>query len=314
MANRIAHLLRLFFACGLGIMVAFALAGLDSCKKTPPAKVVLTPLQNLVNTDTTLSLFHRMLVQADETALLNDNTVTLLLPTNAAFRSAGYTEIIIDSLSNYIANNLIQYLFITSHINPDSSTYQGYPTVDGYNVFGMTDSTHHIWFNGSMVTGKDSMVGNALVYRLSSVLQGPADSLNDLLSADSTLSFFAEAFQRTNLFDSLLLTGNFTILAPNNNAFINAGYDSIGAIDSANYDSLISLLEFHIVPGFYFTNTLMGLSTIPTYSNGSIAVSVQNGILRFTGGNPVPANLLLGNQTAGNNIIVHRIDQVLSPP
>lgn len=293
--------------------MAFAF-GLNGCKKSAPAKVVLTPLQNLINTDTTLSLFHQMLLQANETGLLNDNSVTLLLPTNAAFRSAGYTNVTIDSLSNYIADNLIRYLFITSRINPDSSTYNGYPTLAGYTVYGMTDSNQHILFNASQVTGKDSVVGNALVYRLSSPLQVPVDSLNDLLGADTNLTFLAEAFRRTNLFDSLLITGNYTLLAPVNNAFINAGYDSIGAIDSANINSLISLLEYHVAPGLYFTNTLAGLSAIPTLSNGSVTVSVQNGILHFSGGsNPVPATWLYGNQTAGNTIIVHRIDQVLSP-
>jgi uncharacterized surface protein with fasciclin (FAS1) repeats len=293
--------------------MAFAF-GLDGCKKSTPAKVVLTPLQNLINTDTTLTLFHQMLLQANEAGLLNDNTVTLLLPTNAAFRSAGYTNIIIDSLPSYISDNLIRYLFITSHINPDSSAYNGYPTLTGYNVYGMTDSTHHIWFNASQVSGKDSVVGNTLVYRLTTPLQVPFDSLTDLLGADSNLTFLAEAFRRTNLFDSLLITGNYTLLAPVNNAFINAGYDSIGAIDSANINSLISLLEYHVIPGLYFTNTLTGLSAIPTLSNGSVTVSVQNGILHFSGGsNPVPATWLYGNQTAGNTIIVHRIDQVLSP-
>jgi uncharacterized surface protein with fasciclin (FAS1) repeats len=314
MENRIAHLLKLCFVCGIGILMAFVLFGVPGCKKTPPAKVVLTPLQSFINSDTSLTLFHKLLLQANETGLLNDNPVTLLLPTNAAFRSAGYTDIVIDSLPNYIADNLVRYLFITSHINPDSSAYAGYATLTGYDVYGMTDSTNHIWFNGSEVTGKDSVVGSALVYRLSTPLQGPVDSLNDLLSADSNLTFLTEAFRRTNLFDSLLLAGNYTVLAPVNNAFINAGYDSIGAIDSANINSLISLLEYHIVPGLYFTNTLMGLSAVPTYSNGSVTVSVQNGILHFSGGtNPVPATWLYGNQTSGNTIIVHRIDQVLSP-
>ncbi len=154
MENRIARLLKQGLFCGVVILTTFALLGTPGCKKTPPAKIVLTPLQNLINTDTTLTLFHKLLLQANEAGLLNDNPVTLLVPTNAAFRAAGYTEIVIDSLPNYMADNLIRYGFITSRINPDSSAYAGYPTLTTYNVYGMTDSTNHIWFNGSPVNGK----------------------------------------------------------------------------------------------------------------------------------------------------------------
>ena len=51
-------------------------------------------------------------------------------------------------------------------------------------------------------------------------MTAPGDSLNVLLEGDSTLSFLSEVFLRTNLYDSLLTSGNFTLLAPNNTAFI----------------------------------------------------------------------------------------------
>src|SRR5258708_27852942 len=143
------------------------------------------------------------------------------------------------------------------------------------------------------------MAGKALVYRLSAILKTPADSLNHLLSADTSLSFLAEVFRRTNLYDSLLLSGNFTILAPVNSAFINAGYDSVGAIDSADLGSLVRLAEYHTVNGLFFSNTLAGMNSLPTLEGGMVAVSVQNGFLYFTGNSSPPqAGLVRGNQLA----------------
>jgi len=298
---------------GLTAFYALVLLGAGgACKKSPAVKPVLTPLQVYVNSDTSLTLFHRMILQANESVLLGNDSVTVLIPDNAAFRSVGYTDKIIDSLSASAADNMIRYHFINSRAVPAVGPYTGFPGKTGYRVYGMKDSVQLFWFNGIRVKGSSAPVGNALVYKLATPLQGPSDSLNHLLAADSSLTFLAEAFRRTNLYYKSLLSGNYTILAPSNSAFMNAGYGSSGAIDNADSTKLVNLLKYHVVKGFYFTNTLMSVSSVPTLSGGAIAVSSQNGVIQFTGtGGPVTARLIKGNQTAGDSIIVHRIDQVL---
>jgi len=93
-----------------------------------------------------------------------------------------------------------------------------------------------------------------------------------------------------------------------------AGYDSIGAIDLADSSTLVQLVKYHTLTADWFSNTLMGLTTVSTLQGSSLTVSRQNGVLQFSGsGNATPANFLSGNQLAGNTLIVHRIDQVLSP-
>ncbi|MES1160378.1 MAG: fasciclin domain-containing protein [Bacteroidota bacterium] len=297
-----------------GFLALLFFCWLAGCNKTPaPTKNPITPLQELVNTDTTLSLFHRMVLQANEAGLLGNDSVTLLLPTNAAFRSAGYSEAIIDSLSAAFADRMVRYHFIRSRIIPDGAVYTGYSTFLGYNVYGMTDGNQVRWFNGTTVTGDSAMVGNVLVYRLSTPLASPADSLDILLGSDSTLSFMAEVLRRTNL-DSVVSSGAYTLLAPVNSAFINAGYDSVGAIDLADSATLVQLVKYHTLTGTFFTNTLMGLTTVPTLLGSSVTVSQSSGVLQFAGpGNSIPASWLSGNQPAGNAPIVQRIDQVLSP-
>jgi hypothetical protein len=53
---------------------------------------------------------------------------------------------------------------------------------------------------------------------------------------------------------------------------------------------------------------------VVTLQGGSLSVSISNGVLQFTGaGNASPANLLTGNQPAGNTFVIHKIDELLSP-
>jgi uncharacterized surface protein with fasciclin (FAS1) repeats len=281
---------------------------------TAPAKVPITPLQTLVNSDSTLSLFHRMLLQANETVLLADKEVTLLIPTNAALRQAGYSEIVIDSLGASIIDRILRFQYIPSPVMPDSGSYKAYPTLLGYNIYGMRDSAHHTLFNGITTAGDAIAIGKALVYRLNGTIQAARDSLVDLFGQDTTLSFLSEVFQRTHLYDSVLIAGNYTLLAPVNNAFRQAGYDSLGVIDSADVNSLIQLAENQVLKGSWFTNTLPVLGALPTLGGGSVTVTVSGGAYRFAGaGNTVPASWLSGNQQAGPSLVVHRIDAIILP-
>ncbi len=196
-------------------------------KSAAPLVIPITPLQTLINSDSTLSLYHRLLLQANETGLLADKSVTLLIPTNAALRAAGYSPSYIDSISASQADNLVRYHFITSAITipvADSGAYTPYASLFGPPVYGMSDGKQ-VWFNGTPAIAETASVGKAVVYRLSAPLTVAYDSLDHLLSADSSLSFFTEALVRTGL-DTLLLSGSFTLLAPVNNAFLNAGYEA----------------------------------------------------------------------------------------
>jgi uncharacterized surface protein with fasciclin (FAS1) repeats len=294
------------------LIVLLAVAG--SCRKTAaPVFNPITPLQSLINTDTSFSLYHRLLLIANESGLLADNPVTLLVPSNAAFRAAGYSESSIDSLPPSAADRVVSYHFINQIALPDSNGYVPYPTHLGFSIYGEKDTGAQVWFNGAPMSEDTIMAGKALVYRLNSILLTPSDSLSHTFAQDSTLSFTAELFRRTGL-DTALVPGLFTVLAPNNTAWRNAGVDSIGAIDSADLNTMLSLAKFHVLPGQFFSNQLAGVNNVITLQGGSLAVSVQGGVLQFKGnGNAVPANVLTANQPAANTYVIHKIDQVLSP-
>jgi uncharacterized surface protein with fasciclin (FAS1) repeats len=301
-----------------GYILGLFFLAVASCtkKETAPAPIPITPLQVLVNSDSTLSYYHRLIILANETGLLADDTVTLLIPTNSAFRAAGYTQSFIDSLQTSAAGNLVRYLFIpfrTNVPNTDSTAYTPYATLSGYSIYGMPNS-QGILFNGAQAVRDTARSGKAQVYRLNATLSAPVDSLPDYLASDTSLTFLAEAFRRTNLYDSLLLSGNYTLLAPVNSAFMNAGYDSLPAIDSADLGSLIRLLEYHVATGVRFANTLAAASPLMTIEGGTIDVTIVSGGIQFTGNNnTVPALLLQGDQMVGSRIVVQRISQLLLP-
>jgi uncharacterized surface protein with fasciclin (FAS1) repeats len=240
----------------------------------------------------------------------------LLIPTNAVLEQAGYTPAIIDSTSAYILDQMLRYDYVLSPtINPDSG-YTAFPTELGTPLYIEKDTASGFLLLNASATAISTPVpvGKASVYYLTSLVPAAADSLPTLLQSDSTLTFFATAMAITNLYDSTLLTGSYTILAPVNLAFINAGYDSLGAIDSANVETLIALVQGQIIKGFYLTNSFPIPGPVFDVLGNAVTVGQNNGVLQFSaGGNAVPVNWLSGNLISGSNIVVHKTDGILSP-
>lgn len=301
-----------------GVLAGVFLLGILSCKKAAPAKPIpITPLQGLVNSDTNLTYFHQMLIDANDVGLLKDTTASLLIPTNAVLRQAGYTPVIIDSTSAFVLDEMLRYNYVLSGTISGDSGYASYATLLGAPLYIEQDtSSGLLLLNGSATVESTPLtVGKASVYYLTSLVPLAADSLPALLQSDSTLSFFATALAITNLYDSTLLTGSYTILAPVNAAFMQAGYDSIGAIDSANVDTLMALVQGQIIKGFYFTNSFPIPGPVFDVLGNAVTVGqAGSGTLQFAAsGNSVPVNWLSGNLISGSNIVVHRTDGLLSP-
>jgi hypothetical protein len=101
------------------------------------------------------------------------------------------------------------------------------------------------------------------------------------------------------------------VLAPDNSAVLQAGFDSL-RIDTVRIDTLLQLAQNQVMKGAWFTSTFP--SKLTTLSGGSITVSFVGSTPRFAGsGNPTPVHWLSGDQVAGSGLILHHTDGVLSP-
>lgn len=297
------------FACILGILLLAVFA----CKKAkPPKPLVLQPLQTLLNTDTTLTLYHRMILLANDEVLLNDSPVVFFFLRNSVLLNAGYSEVIIDSMSSTLADRIVRYNYLPSGLTTDSSGYTANPTLLGVPLYIQKTNGNFFLNGGIIVPGQGTAVGQATVYYPDSLTPPAADSISEIIQGDTTLTLWGEVLNRTNLYDSVLINGSYTMFGPSNTAFYNAGYDSVTAIDSAGYDTILQIALNQIFAGSYFTNTFP--ATLTTLSGGGVTVSIVNGNIQFnTTGNAVPVNWLSGNQIAGPTLILHHTDGILTP-
>jgi hypothetical protein len=143
----------------IAMIGSLVLISIFACKKThtTPTKVELTPLQTLINTDTTLSLYHLMIVQANDEVLLSDAAATLFFPTNVVLEQAGYTDVIIDSMSSTLADRIVKYNYVPGAINTDSAGYTANPAKCERYRFG---PVHPSWKGDGLLFGFPGACGS----------------------------------------------------------------------------------------------------------------------------------------------------------
>ncbi len=288
-----------------------------SCSKTPviPSFNPSTPLYALVIGDTDLTLFNMAVQKAGDSVLFHSiDSITVLLPTNTALSSQGITSAVINAMPAKSLDSFVRYHYIDTATHLTAQVYSSFNSLLGPQVFGYggTDSTA-IYFNGSNALLQKLPGSNALVYKLTSPLFIPKSSITQLLNADTALTYFAEALNHAGI-NLSSITQATTILAPNNNAFINAGYATLTDIDNEDPATLNNILQYHMLSVNYFTNNFIGLTNVTVANGGTINVTFTNGDPQFTGNsNSSAASVVQGNRIASSNFILHKIDMMLMP-
>lgn len=284
-----------------------------SCKKDSVSSTASTPLQSFLSSDSSLSIFNAAISRAGETALLQQSsTITIIAPVNNAFRAAGMDLPTINAMPVATLDSMVKYCFLNGSISPDQANNQSYATLDNLPVYGYLDGST-IYFNGNTVNLQTGTTGNAMIYESSKLLIPPYITLPGLLQSDPSLSLFNEAMNRTGIINNLG-NGWYTIFAPDNNAFANAGFPDIASIDNADINTLTNIINYHILNAGYFSNNISGSSNVSTDEGASLSIVNNGGVIQLTGNsNSGPATVTTANLLPYQNIIVHKIDGVLLP-
>jgi uncharacterized surface protein with fasciclin (FAS1) repeats len=274
-----------------------------------------TPLQTYISGDTSLSIYNAAIARAGDNSLYGgSDSVTVLVPTNNAFRAAGISTTTIANMSSTAVDSLLRYDFISKSANLTQGSYGTYTSALGPSVYGYGGSTDSNYFNGAQATRVAVPGSNATVYRLNSTLGIPYPSGSAYLQSDTSLSYYSEALNHAGI-NLATDTGWSTVLVPNNNAFRAAGYNTVGDIDNADSATLRRRLMYGILPGQYFTNSYNGLSSVQTsVPNSTIGVGNGESGTIFTGtGNSSSIGFAGSNVVAGSNTIYQPVNGVLAP-
>jgi uncharacterized surface protein with fasciclin (FAS1) repeats len=301
---------------GLVAVVLFS-----SCKKDDDEMPANETITDIVVANNNFSLLKAALTQADLVNVLDgDGTFTVFAPNNDAFVAAGLnTEakikaLPVETLKKILLYHVLGQQVTSSAIATASNTPVG--TLADANVF-VTKNTSGVYVNGANVIQADIMASNGVIHVINTVLMPPAGNIVEAAQANPNFTFLVEAVLRasqgsTNVAQVLSGAGPFTVFAPTNQAFMNAGFANIEAIRAADPAVLTSILTYHVVAGRILSSDLTEGAQPATVNGGSVTITL-NGGAKVKGNKNTTASVISSANMLTTNGVIHVIDQVLLP-
>jgi transforming growth factor-beta-induced protein len=260
------------------------------------------------------------------------NNYTLFAPTNAAFIAAGFPDSARIKTTNpeVLANILNYHLLNTRKYTIDMVDTLGIPALNQKLLFLDTRVINptRVSYTRALVNGVSFDRANANIIATNGVLHiineaftPPTQTLNQIISSNTNLSFLAAAIIRgsqgvTNYSNILNESVSYSIAAPTNAAFMAAGYADINAINNASPAVMASILSSHIFSGYRFLYQFRNGTQTQSLGNQSFNVTVVNssGVVSLTGANnTVAVPLVKSSNFIANNGLLYTVNQLLRP-
>jgi uncharacterized surface protein with fasciclin (FAS1) repeats len=307
-----------------GLALAFMTLVFSACQKMdvkPPRDTDKKTISQLVSTTPGFELLKAAL---SRTGLVDDlnkkGTFTVFAPTNEAFMAAGFRNTSdIAKADKNVLRNIILYHALDSRIpasgipeanNTAVNTLQGSPIY-------ATRSGNNVSINGIRVIRADINASNGVIHVINRVLIPASGNIVQTAIANPNFTYLVAAVVRASnstldVAAALSGTGPFTVFAPVNQAFIDAGFPTIESINNAPQSTLQRILLYHVVSGRVFSTQLSNgpVQTLLTPQTVGINLAGPTVLGNANGGQA--SNIIITDVLATNGVI-HAIDRVLLP-
>ena len=276
---------------------------------------VLTPTSTPIDLPRTAQCtgIHNSLVAAVIQAelletLQGDGPFTLFAPTDQAFADAGIDLASLDTPEGKTAlTDILLYHVVPSAV--PASAVTECMTADAVNgqPLGFTVGTG-VMVNGANVTLADVDTSNGIIHVIDKVLT-PTSTPNDLprtAQCTGIHNSLVAAVIQAELLETLQGDGPFTLFAPTDQAFADAGIDLASLDTPEGKTALTDILLYHVVPGAVPASAVTECMSADAVNGQPLAFTVGTGVM-VNG-----ANVTIADVNTSNGII-HVIDKVLSP-
>ena len=300
-------------------LILLLTTSLLSCKKDEETSIAVGTITEQVSTGANYTLIKSSVIKSKLDTILNgDGPFTVFTPTDNAFMASGVDQNSINSLSEDRLKTILLYHTINGKqlaTDLPAGPNEKIITAGGDSIF-VTRNSNGVFVNGTKVTKADILASNGVIHELSKILMPPAGNLVEVVLADTSFSFLAAAVIRasqggTNVVSELTKGSIYTIFAPINDAFRNAGFLTINAINQADPNTLASILTYHVLAGRIFSSDLSDGITATAINSGELSIGITSTGATVKGtSNTTAANITTVNMMASNGVI-HVIDKIL---
>jgi len=249
------------------------------------------------------------------TALQAEGPFTVFAPTDAAFAAAGIdlADFDTDAENATLEDILLYHVYSGSVASSAVSDGLSVEMLNGDNA-SFTVANGTVMIGDATVTTPDVTASNGIIHVIDTVLMPPADVVDPVdiptvASSTGVHDSLVAALVQAGLVETLQGDGPFTVFAPTDQAFADAGIDLTSFDTPEENETLANILLYHVyagaVPSSAVTDELSvkmvngDMATFGVDSTGAVTVGTAN---------------VTGADVEASNGIIHVIDAVLMPP
>jgi len=233
---------------------------------------------------------------------------TIFAPTDQAFADAGIDLGALDNpAGKETLSDILLYHVISGEVPSSNVTECMTETAANGQTLSFTVNDG-VMVNGANVTVPDVATSNGVIHVIDKVLS-PTDTPNDIPRTaqctgihDSLVSAVVQA----ELLETLQGTGPFTLFAPTDQAFADAGIDLASLDNPAGKETLTDILLYHVVSGNVPSTALSDCMTAAAVNGQTLSFNLGSGVMVND------ANVTAADVGTSNGVI-HVIDKVLMP-
>ena len=253
------------------------------------------------------------LTHADLVATLQGaGPFTVFAPTDAAFTAAGIdlASFDTDEENATLSDILLYHVYSGAVASADVTDGLTVTMVNGDDATFAVAADGTVSVGGATVTTADVPASNGVIHIIDTVLTPPADLVDIPAVATSTgvHTALVSALAQANLVATLQGTGPFTVFAPTDAAFTDAGIDLSSFDTDEENATLVDILTYHVVSGSVLSTALTDGLTATALNGDDVTFTVNADGVKVNDANVVTADV------AASNGVVHVIDKVLMPP
>lgn len=273
-------------------------------------KVLMPPAGNIVeiaigeNPNEFNALVAAVLKAELADVLSSNGPFTVFAPTDDAF--AKFFQdlgVSLEEVSKEDVAAVLKYHVLSGRFFSPELMNESYTTLTGEDI--------HVNVDKGVVINEDVNViipnvlaSNGVIHVIDQVLQPKSETIVDIALDNPDFSILVQALQKAELVEALQGEGPFTVFAPTNQAFENAGID----LDAVSKEDLANILKYHVLAGKFLGKelrekgyaTLNGQKFFLDFNSGKIFINGKTEVI--------------ATDIVATNGVIHVLDMVLMPP
>ena len=239
--------------------------------------------------------------------LQGEGPFTVFAPTDQAFADAGIDLAALDTEEGkQTLSNILLYHVVAGAVPASDVAECGEATaVNGQPLaFTVGDS---VMVNDATVSIADVNTSNGVIHVIDKVLS-PTNTPTDIArtaQCTGVHTSLVAALIQAELVETLQGEGPFTVFAPSDQAFADAGIDLASFDSVSGKENLTDILLYHVHAGRFTASDIIDGDTIPMANGDNATISASPGI---------NAAAIVTADVFTSNGVIHVIDKVLMPP